>query len=88
MKTRFRKSFARDLRKIKDRELRERIAAAIEQVEEAQAPAEIGDLKKMAGEGSYFRIRVGEYRIGVEIEGDTVEFVRCLSRRDLYKHFP
>jgi len=32
--------------------------------------------------------RIGEYRIGVALEGSEVEFVRCLNRRDLYRYFP
>ena len=36
----------------------------------------------------YWKLRVGDYRIGIVVEEGTVEFVRCLSRRDLYKFFP
>jgi mRNA interferase RelE/StbE len=31
---------------------------------------------------------VGDYRIGISVEGDEVEFVRCLHRRDIYRYFP
>ena len=88
MKATFHKSFTRDLKKIKDQAILDRIRKAIEQVEAAAALQEIGDLKKMSGTGNYYRIRVGEYRIGVAVEGDVVEFVRCLPRRDLYRFFP
>lgn len=88
MKTAFLKSFYRDVKKIKNADLRERIAAVIEMVEGAAEPAAIAELKKMTGASKSYRIRVGDYRIGVVIEGDTVQFVRCLSRRDLYKYFP
>jgi mRNA interferase RelE/StbE len=42
----------------------------------------------MSGTGNFYRIRVGDYRLGAVVEGDQVEFVRCLSRRDLYRFFP
>ena len=42
----------------------------------------------MSGTTNFYRIRIGDYRIGVAVEGDTVEFVRCLARRDLYRYFP
>jgi mRNA interferase RelE/StbE len=45
-------------------------------------------LRKLSGADDYYRIRVGEYRLGVVIQGDKVEFVRCLHRRDLYRFFP
>jgi mRNA interferase RelE/StbE len=88
MKTTFRKSFTRDLKKIKDRTLLDRVREVIEEAEQADTPQEIGELKKMGGTKNCFRIRLGDYRIGVVIEDDTVEFVRCLNRRDLYKFFP
>jgi len=88
MRTTFRTSFLRDLKKIKERTVLDRIRQAIEQVETARTLQDIGDLKKMTGTNRYYRIRVGEYRIGVAVEGDTVDFVRCLRRRDLYRYFP
>jgi len=86
MKTAFRTSFDRDLQKINDCALQERIQEVIEQVEDAEAIHEVHNVKKLRDK--YFRIRVGGYRIGVEVEEDTVEFIRCLPRKDLYRNFP
>ncbi len=88
MNTAFRKSFARDLKGIKNRDIRDHIRQVIEQVEAAATLQDIGDLKKLSGTGKFFRIRVGEHRIGLVVEKDSVEFVRCLPRRDLYRFFP
>ncbi len=88
MKTAFRKSFARDLKKIKDQDLLDRIQQTIEEVEAANDLSSLSSVKKMAGATDYFRIRVGDYRIGIFLDGDTVEFVRCLPRKDLYRYFP
>lgn len=88
MKVTFRQSFARDLKKVKDQTVLHRVRRAIEQVEGAATPQEVGDLKKMSGAGNFYRIRVGEYRLGAAVKGDQVEFVRCLPRRDLYRFFP
>jgi mRNA interferase RelE/StbE len=86
MKTEFRTSFDRDLKKIGDPTLLERIQEMIEQVEAAGSFQEITHVKKLRGK--YFRVRVGNYRIGVGFEKDTVEFIRCLPRKDLYRNFP
>ena len=88
MKTAFRSSFARDLKKIKDRSVLQHVRDAIEEVEGAPDLQAVGKVKKMSGSGSYYRIRVGDYRIGVAVEADEVEFVRCLHRRDIYRFFP
>jgi mRNA interferase RelE/StbE len=43
---------------------------------------------RLRGEGDFYRIRVGDHRIGILLEGETVVFVRCLNRRDIYRYFP
>ena len=88
MKTAFRESFARDLKNIKDRNLLKRISRVIEEVESARSPSEIPNLKKLTGPGDFFRIRQGDWRIGLIVRADVVEFVRCLHRRDMYRYFP
>jgi mRNA interferase RelE/StbE len=88
MRTSFRASFARDLRDIKEAGIRRRVADKIEEVEQASDLSQIRHVKKLQGTGSFYRFRVGEYRIGAELEGDTVVFVRCLNRKEIYRFFP
>jgi mRNA interferase RelE/StbE len=88
VKVLFRKSFVRDLKRVKDQAILDRVRRAIEQVERASSRREVRDLKKMSGTSGFYRIRVGEYRLGAFVEGDEFEFVRCLPRRDLYRFFP
>ena len=88
MRAEFKSSFVRDLRKVKDKELRDRIAEVIELVEKARGLQEIENMKKLRGGDYYYRIRVGDYRLGLIAERDTIIFVRCLHRRDVYRYFP
>jgi len=88
MKVAFRQSFMRDLKRIKDQSTLGRIRRAIEQAEKATTVNDLRDLKKLSGAGDFYRIRVGEYRLGVIIETDQIEFVRCLAQRDMYRFFP
>ncbi len=88
MNTGFLASFACYLRKVRDAAVREQVRAAILQVEQTADLRSIRHLKKLSGGGPYFRIRVGDYRIGLRIESDTVTFVRVLPRRDIYRYFP
>lgn len=78
----------RDLKKIRDNSLRRRVKEAIEQVEAVQSLHEIPNLTKLSNSSGIYRIRIGDYRIGVVIEEDEVEFVRFLHRRDIYRYFP
>lgn len=88
MKVAFRQSFERDLGKIKDRSALQRVRQVVEQVEHANNLQEVQNVRKLAGAAGFFRIRVGEYRIGIALVADEVEFVRCLHRRNMYRYFP
>ena len=88
MKVGFRDSFAKDLKGVREKGLLGRVREVIEAVEKADSLVELPNLKKLKGGGDYFRVRVGGYRIGVALNGDTVVFVRFLNRKDIYKHFP
>ncbi len=88
MKVRFKASFASDLRALSDKSLLERIRSLIAEVESAESLREIPNLKKLRGGGAYYRARLGDYRVGFAVEGDTVFFVRVLHRREVYRYFP
>lgn len=88
MKTIFRRSFERDLTKIRDRNLLERIRQSIETVESADDLSEVRSVRRMKGAANCYRIRIGDYRIGLEVGASTAEFVRVLHRRDVYRFFP
>jgi len=45
-------------------------------------------INKMQGFNSYYRIRIGNYRIGFKKEGLTIIFMRALHRKDIYRFFP
>lgn len=79
MKVEFKRSFVKDL---------ERVRQAIERVEEAQTLQEIGNVRKLRDGEQYYRIRIGDYRLGLVLEGDRVIFVRFLHRKDVYRYFP
>jgi len=57
-------------------------------VEGTKTLADVGHVRKLRDGESYYRIRVGDYRIGVALDGNIVVFVRFLHRKDLYRYFP
>lgn len=89
MKTAFKESFARDLKRLKDKTVFEQVKAAIEQVEQAATLQEVSRLKRLVGSGgNYYRIRIGDYRVGLIVDSEVVIFVRCLNRKEIYRFFP
>lgn len=82
------KSFEKDTNKIKDKKLLLKVAACMEQIIAAKNSNEIQNLKKLQGFKNHYRIRIGEYRVGLRIEKNEVVFERFLNRKDIYKYFP
>ena len=74
MKAEFRESFAKDLKGVKDKGILKRVKELIEAVEKADSLADLSNLKRLRGGGNYYRLRVGDYRIGISLENDTVMF--------------
>ena len=88
MKVEFKRSFVKDLERVTDKGLKERVKETIERAERAQTVQEIENVRKLRGGERYYRIRIGDYRLGLVLEADTVVFVRFLHRKDVYRHFP
>jgi len=86
--TAFRESFDADLSAIRDASLLRRIKKAIEQVEVARTFQQIPNLKRLEASGKYYRVRVGDHRLGFVFEQGVVTFVRCLDRKEIYRRFP
>jgi len=88
MEVEFRKSFEKDLSKLRDEALLTRIKAVILEIEAAENLENVSNIKKLKAEGDYYRIRVGDYRIGIVISENVVVFVRVLHRKEVYRYFP
>jgi len=85
---RFEASFEKDLKKVGDKKLLKRVKEVIEEVKQAEDLRVINDLKKLKGYDTFYRIRVGDYRIGIDIVENRVIFARILHRKEIYKYFP
>ena len=82
-------SFNKDLKKIKDGKLKLNLAKLLIELKNISTISEIKNLKKMVGYTVYYRIKIGEYRIGLKIENETtITFIRFKHRKDIYKVFP
>ena len=88
MNVQFKKSFLKDLDKLKDQRLKDAVHKSIVNVELADNLSQVKNLKKLTGFESHYRIRVGDYRIGLKVEDETVFFAAFSHRKDIYKRFP
>jgi len=82
------RTFEKDLAGIQSKKLLLQISNMIEDVGEALNIEEIKNIKKIKGYKEHYRIRIGNYRAGLIVKNNTVEFIRFLHRKDIYKRFP
>lgn len=84
----FKQSLLKDLKKVQDKGLLKRVQTVIEEIESADSVNELRQFRKLEGSDFYYRIRIGDYRLGLRLEGDTVTLVRFLHRKEIYRYFP
>ena len=88
MKVKFEARFAKDLRAIREQKLLNKVKEIIEDCKSASSLSDMNHVKKMQGYDNFYRIRLSEYRIGIEIVDDEIIFTRFLHRKEVYKYFP
>jgi mRNA interferase RelE/StbE len=85
----FKKTFLRDLAELPAAYRRRIEKLVFEEFPGMNSLPDKLDIRKMQGYGNYYRIRIGDYRIGCEIEtGNNITFYRVKNRKDIYKVFP
>jgi mRNA interferase RelE/StbE len=85
----FDKSFDKSIRKISNPIIFKRVERIILEFDKAATLLEIHHIKKLTGFRNYYRIRIGDYRLGVElINKSTVRLIILAHRKDIYKVFP
>jgi mRNA-degrading endonuclease RelE of RelBE toxin-antitoxin system len=88
MKVEFLKQFSKDLDDLVGASIKRQVADLIEQVEFLDSLPKTANIKKLKGHRNAYRVRLGDYRIGFFLEGNTVTFARLLHRKDVYRQFP
>jgi len=85
----FDKSFEKSLDKIKNKSIYPRIEKIILEFENSKSLSEIPNIKKLTGFKNYYRVRIGEYRLGFELVSEnTLRFIIIAHIKDIYKLFP
>ncbi len=89
MNVEFDKSFEKSLDRIRNKALFPKIENIIQEFEKAKTVNEIQNIKKLSGFRNYYRVRLGEYRIGIEtIDKNTIRFILIAPRKEIYRFFP
>jgi mRNA interferase RelE/StbE len=82
-------SFIKDLKALKSTPYYESIRKfSFEEIIEISSFEEINNIKKLQGYDNAYRIRIGDYRLGIIFYGEALIFERVLHRKDIYRYFP
>jgi mRNA interferase RelE/StbE len=87
MKIEIRRSFTKDADKL-PAPFQRQLAIIINEIAKANQPSQLDNCKKLTGFKTAYRIRMGQYRIGFYYENKTLELVRILHRKEIYRYFP
>ena len=89
MKIEYRQLFLKDLKKFKKQPIYKQIYTLIFDIlPTVKSLQDVPNVKSLVGTQNRYRIRIGDYRIGIEINGDNLEVLRVLHRREFYRYFP
>ncbi len=89
MNVEFDKSFHKWLSRINESNTLKKIELAILKAEGAKVINDIPNTKKLSGHKNYYRIKIGDYRIGFErINKTTIRLIIVANRKEIYQRFP
>ncbi|WP_233861542.1 type II toxin-antitoxin system RelE family toxin [Tenacibaculum piscium] len=81
-------SLKKDLKKIKDKKLLKNLSEVFIKLEDVDDLLKISSAKKLSGHPDAYRIRIGDYRLGIYYNENEISIVRFVKRNDIYKIFP
>lgn len=89
MKTEYLPSFIKDLKALKGSPYYAKIKTlAFDDIPQLADIDEVKNLKKLKDNKPFYRLRVGDYRIGFRWDNNILVFMRVLHRKDIYRYFP
>lgn len=85
----FSKSFSKDIDKIQHlTQAKRELKDLLNKLQRASSLTELDHVRKLQGYENYYRIRLGDYRLGIKMTEDQIEVIRFLHRKDIYRRFP
>ena len=82
------KSFNKDIAKIKDKKLAQNLKQVIDSLQNVESITAFSNTKKLRGSANAYRIRIGDFRLGFFLNENCIELAVFAHRKDIYKLFP
>ncbi|ATG89582.1 type II toxin-antitoxin system RelE family toxin [Methylomonas koyamae] len=88
MQIEYRKKFLKQLAEL-PASIRPKIEQFVfEDLIKANSVFELGKVEKMQGYDGFYKVRFGDYRVGLIIKDDLVAVATVMHRKEIYKFFP
>ena len=84
MQIEFSEKFIKDIENIEEKKILIKLENIIENIKNKK-PIK---MKKIKGFKNFYRIRIGDYRLGIEMDKEKVIIKRFLHRKKIYRLFP
>jgi len=88
MLLKYERSFLKDIQKLQDKKIAKKLQTLFETFEQEENLQSIPNIKKLKGYDTYYRVKIGSYRLGFSFEDNQIDIIRFLHRKDIYKLFP
>ena len=88
MKVEYRKKFLKELSKLPSEYANNIEKFVFEELPIYENLGDIGKIEKMSGYKNYFKIRFGDYRVGIKKDNGCVIVETVKHRKEIYKFFP
>jgi mRNA interferase RelE/StbE len=87
VKIEIRDSFLKDIKK-QSKENKQKIEAIFNDMKTAESISDLRNIKKLQGFKIFYRIRIGDYRLGFAFEDEIIVLLHFLHRKEIYRFFP
>ena len=88
MTVRFKKTFFKDLERL-PADIRSKVEQLVfVAIPSSHSLTELAKVKKLKGYDRFYRMRIGDFRVGFELREEIIVVHRVLRRNDIYRYFP
>ncbi|WP_292436336.1 type II toxin-antitoxin system RelE/ParE family toxin [Methylobacter sp.] len=88
MKVEYSKNFLKELAAVPS-DVRSKIESFVfDELVSASSIYEMGKVEKMKGYDGFYKVRFGNYRLGLMLKNETIAVKTVMHRREIYKFFP
>lgn len=88
MEISYNKKFLKELAKIPEPYRSNIEFFVFNEVQTYEIPFQSERIQKLKGHDIFYKIRFGNYRVGLRIESNHLTFERVLHRKEIYKYYP